>query len=61
MAIYAYGAPHDEAKKFVYDSLVNQNISRFLWSWFDNCDLNRLRNVPECRMTADEQTAWSKG
>ena len=27
MSIYAYGEPHDEAKKFVYDSLVNRTFS----------------------------------
>ncbi|MBR4903416.1 MAG: restriction endonuclease [Selenomonadaceae bacterium] len=61
MAIYAYGAPHDEGKKYVYESLVNEKISRYLWSWFDNCDLNRLKNIPLDKMTSDEQTAWKKG
>lgn len=60
MAIYAYGEPRGN-QQFISASLVNEKISRFLWSWFDNCDLNRLRNVPEYRMTADEQKAWSKG
>lgn len=65
MAVYAYGNPDPEerwgTKKFVYDSLVNQNISRFMWSWFDNCDLNRLKNVPPNRMSPDERESWSHG
>ena len=60
MAIYAYGEPTGN-QQFVYDSLVKDDISRFLYSWFDNCDLNRLRNVPEYQMTADEQATWNKG
>lgn len=47
--------------QYVYDSLVNEKISRYLWSWFDNCDLNRLKNVPLDKMTSDEQTAWKRG
>ena len=61
MAIYAYGSPHDAIKPFIYDSLVNQNISRFLWSYFDNCDLNRLKNVPWDRMSPDEKESWKHG
>ena len=61
MAIYAYGDPQDGARKFVYDSLVNDKISRFLWSWYHDCDLNRLARVPRNNMTADEQISWSKG
>ena len=60
MAIYAYGEPKGN-QQFVYDSLVNQNISRFLWSWFDNCDLNRLKNVHPNRMSPDERESWSHG
>ena len=43
MAIYAYGKPGDEGKSFVYDSLINQKISRFLWSWFHDCNLKTYR------------------
>ena len=65
MAVYKYGDPDPENKwgnrKYAYDSLVNEGISRFFWSWFDNCDLHRLKNVPREKMSADEQTAWVKG
>ena len=54
MAIYAYGEP-EGSQKFVYDSLVKDGVSRYLYSRFDNCDLNRLRNVPEYRMTVNER------
>ncbi len=59
MAIYAYGEPKGN-QQFVYNSLVKDKVSRFLWNWFDNCDLNRLKN-PEERRTVDERTDWSKG
>lgn len=62
MAVYAYGEPDSvNDKQFIYDSLVNQKISRFLWSWFHDCDLNRLKNIPCAQMTPDEQTAWDHG
>ena len=60
MAIYAYGEPKGN-QQFVYDSLVNQNISRFLWSWYHDCDLNRLKNVPLDRMSSDERESWRRG
>ena len=59
MAIYAYGEPEGN-QKFIYNSLVNQKISRYLYSWFDNCDLNRLQDSAE-RRTKDERTAWDYG
>ena len=61
MAFYAYGDPQEGARQFVYDSLVNDKISRYLWSWYPNCDLNRLAKLSRDNMTADEQTSWSKG
>ena len=61
MAIYAYGSPGDDIKPFIYDSLVNQNISRFLWSWYHDCDLNRLKNVPQDEMAPDERESWKRG
>ena len=61
MAIYAYGSPHDDIEPFIYDSLVNQKNSRFLWSWFHDCNLNRLRNVDWNKMTADEKVTWKYG
>ena len=60
MAIYAYGEPKGN-QQFVYDSLVKDGISRFLWSWYHDSNLKRLRNVPRDQMTADEQATWSKG
>ena len=60
MSIYAYGEPKGN-QQFVYDSLVNQNISRFLWSYFDNCDLKRLKDVPWDRMSPDEKESWKHG
>lgn len=61
MAIYAYGTPGDNAKPFIYNSLVNDQISRFLWSWFHDCNLNRLKNVDWDLMTDDEKASWKKG
>ena len=65
MAIYAYGDPDPEnrfgKRKFIYDSLVNDKISRFLWSWYHDCDLNRLAKLSQYEMTADEQISWKKG
>lgn len=60
MKIFAYGEPDEIAKKFIIESL-KEYISRFCYSWFDNCDLNRLANVPTYQMTADEQEAWLRG
>ena len=49
MAVYKYGDPESKNtggnRKFVYDSLVNDKISRFLWSYYPNCDLHK--HVPE--------------
>lgn len=65
MAIYAYGNPDPEERygnrQFVYNSLVNDKISRFLWSWYHDCDLNRLKNVPLDRMSSDERESWKRG
>lgn len=65
MAVYKYGDPDPENqwgnRKFAYDSLINDKISRFFWSWFDDCDLHRLKNIPPEKMSVDEQTAWNKG
>lgn len=60
MKIFAYGEPDEVAKKFVIESLKD-HVSRFCYSWFDNCDLNRLATVPTYQMTADEQEAWLRG
>ena len=61
MAIYAYGSPHDDIKPFIYDSLVKQKISRFLWSWYHDCNLNRLKDVSWDSMSPDERESWRRG
>ena len=59
--IFAYGEPDDAAKKFITDSLHNEMISRFLWSWYHDCNLNRLAKIPADQMTADEKEIWRRG
>ena len=59
--IMAYGEPDAEAKKFIIDSLLNEKISRFLYSYIYNCDLNRLAKIPINQMTADEKEIWRRG
>lgn len=59
MAIYAYGTPGPEGTPFIYESLIKEKISRFLWSYFHDCDLNRLKNLPWNKMNADEKNSWS--
>lgn len=58
MAIFAYGDPSSSEKRaFIYDSIVNEKISRFLWSYIKNCDLNRLKDVAQ--KNEDEQQCWN--
>lgn len=61
MAIYAYGTPSEDSRDFVYQSLTDEQnpTSRFLWSYFSNCDLNRLKNVKWSDMTDDEKDCWT--
>ena len=59
MAIYAFGTPEQEAIPIIYESLTKNHISRFLWSYFDNCDLNRLKNLDWQKMSEDERNCWS--
>ena len=48
MAIFAYGDPSNSEKRaFIYNSIVNDKISRFLWSYIKDCDLNRLKDVAQ--------------
>ena len=59
--IMAYGEPdHEMEKKFVIESL-RDNISRFFYSYIDNCDLNRLAKIPANQMSADEKEIWRRG
>ena len=64
VAIYAYGQPYNYGQtntknvKFIYNSLINEGISRFLYSWYDDCDLRRLEKLRYYQMTADEQATW---
>lgn len=60
--IMAYGEPDSQQEKeFIIDSLRNEKISRFLYSYIDNCDLNRLAKIPANQMTADEKEIWRRG
>ena len=57
MAIFAYGDPSSSEKRaFIYNSIVNDKISRFLWSYIKDCDLNRLKDVAQ--KNEDEQRCW---
>ena len=60
MAKYAYGTPREDSREFVYKSLTDEQnpVSRFLWSYFPNCDLNRLKTLKWEEMTADEINCW---
>ncbi len=60
MKIFAYGEPDQDAKNFVIESLKD-HVSRFCYSWFDDCNLTRLAHVPTYLMTADEQEAFQRG
>ena len=42
MSIYVYGGPGEDLAKFAYDSLVNDNISRFFWGYDESFDLKVL-------------------
>ena len=55
--VYAYNKPDDEIIPFIYDSLMKDNISRYLYSYIPNCDLNRLKNLDV--LTDDEKKCWS--
>lgn len=59
MTIWAFNQPAEEYVKFVSAS-VNAGISRFGWSWFDDADLNLLKNKNWDDMTDDEKDVWSK-
>ena len=57
--VYAYNKPADELIPFIYDSLTKDHISRYLYSYIPNCDLNRLKDVKWKDMNEDEQNCWS--
>lgn len=60
-AIYAYGTPDNQKDiDFIYESLTKHKVSRFLWSYFDNCDLNRLKDAKWQDMSEDEKKCWKK-
>jgi hypothetical protein len=42
LVVYVYGDPGGELAKFAYDSLVNEGISRFFWSYEPHFDLSVL-------------------
>ena len=58
--LYAYGEPDLEAKTFITDSL-RDNISRFLYSWIPDCDLNCLKDMSDYEMTTDQKEIWRRG
>ena len=59
MTIWAFNQPAEEYVKFVSAS-VSKGISRFGWSWFDEANLNSLKNKNWGDMTDAEKEAWSK-
>jgi hypothetical protein len=59
MTIWAFNKPAEEYLQFVSDS-VKDGTSRFGWSWFDDADLNKIKDKKWEEMNEDEQTAWSK-
>ena len=61
MAIYVFGDPQDEGlAKFAYDSLVNDGISRFFWSYNEGIDLNVLTSKKWEELTPEEYEARKK-
>ncbi len=60
MEIYAYGDPGEENREFIYQSLkdAQKPVSRFLYSYFSNCDLVRLKGMDWNKMNVDEQNCW---
>lgn len=59
--IMAFGEPDEVAKRFILDSLHNDHVARYLYSYIDNCDLNRLATLQPNQMTADEKEIWRRG
>jgi len=59
MTIWAFNQPAEEYVKFVSAS-VHRGTSRFGWSWFDDANLNLLKNKNWEDMTNDEKDVWSK-
>lgn len=58
-AIYAYGTPSDKKSvDFVYRSLVEEHVSRFLWSYCDDCDLRVLNKMSWNQMNSDQVECW---
>ena len=58
-AIYAYGTPSDKQSiEFVYKSLTEDHISRFLWSYRDDCDLRVLNRMSWDQMNSDQIECW---
>ena len=59
MAIYVFGGPQDEGlAKFAYDSLVNDGISRFFWSYDKGFDLNVLTSQKWEELNPEEYAKW---
>ncbi len=61
MAVYVFGVPQDEwLAKFAYDSLVNDGISRFFWSYDESFDLNFLTSKNWDELAPEEYEARQK-
>lgn len=60
MAIYVFNKGEEHAVKFVSNSLKNEGLSRFGWSYFDSADLKELKDKPWSEMNSDEIETWNK-
>lgn len=55
-AIYAYNTPDDV--DFVYKSLVEDHVSRFFWSYREDCDLRKLNEMSWNQMDNVQIDCW---
>lgn len=55
-AIYAYNTPDDV--EFVHKSLTEDHISRFFWSYRDDCDLRELNKMSWNQMDSEQIDCW---
>lgn len=58
-AIYAYNTPSgEETVDFVYKSLVEDHVSRFFWSYREDCDLRILNKMTWDQMDDVQIDCW---
>ncbi len=58
-AIYAYNTPSGkETVDFVYKSLVEDYVSRFFWSYREDCDLRILNKMSWAQMDDEQIDCW---